>query len=84
VILHADPLLDYHGNRGRCEVEAESVAYLVCHELGLETDSYSFPYVATWAAGVLKVVTAAADRALGCAREVLEQLERAGSELVAA
>jgi antirestriction protein ArdC len=84
VILHSDPLCDYHGNRGRCEVEAESVAYLVCHELGLETDAYSFPYVATWAAGAVRVVTAAADRALGCAREILEQLESATSEPVAA
>jgi hypothetical protein len=82
VLLHSDPLCDYHANRGRCEVEAESVAFLVCRELGLETDSYSFPYVATWASGELKVVTATADRALGCAREILEQLERA-SELVA-
>ena len=62
VILHADPTCDYHGNRDRCEVEAESVAYLVCRELGLETDAYSFPYVATWASGEVKVVTAAADR----------------------
>jgi antirestriction protein ArdC len=82
VLLHSDPSCDYHANRGRCEVEAESVAYLVCRELGLETDGYSFPYVATWASGEVKVVTATADRVLGCAREILEQLERA-SELVA-
>ena len=32
------------------------VAYLVCRELGLETDAYTFPYVATWAGGEVKVV----------------------------
>lgn len=82
VVLHSDPTCDYHANRGRCEVEAESVAFLVCRELELETDAYSFPYVATWASGEVKAVTATADCALGCAREILEQLERA-SELVA-
>jgi antirestriction protein ArdC len=84
VILHSDPSCDYHANRGRCEVEAESVAYLVCRELGLETDAYSFPYVATWASGEVKVVTAAADRALRCAQEILEQAELVSAELVAA
>lgn len=84
VILHSEPALDYHANRGRCEVEAESVAYLVCRELGLETDAYTFPYVATWASGAVKVVTAAADRALGCARDIVEQVEQLASQLVAA
>ncbi len=84
VLLHSEPTCDYHANRERCEVEAESVAFLVCRELGLETDAYSFPYVATWASGEVKVVTAAADRALGCAREILEQIEHTASGLVAA
>ena len=82
-ILHAPESVDYHANRGRCEVEAESVAYLVCRELGLETDGYSFPYVATWAGGDAKVVTAAADKALSCAAEILGALEQA-TGLVAA
>ena len=80
-MLHQD--VDYHTNRGRCEVEAEMGAFLVCRELGLETDAYSFPYVATWANGEAKVVTAAADKALTCAREILEALELV-SQLVAA
>jgi hypothetical protein len=84
VVLHSDPNCDYHANRGRCEVEAESVAYLVCCELGLETDTYSFPYVASWANGEVKVVTAAADRVLGCARGILEQLEAVAADVVAA
>ena len=78
VLLHAD------ANRGRCEVEAESVAFLVCRELGLDTDAYTFPYVATWASGEVKVVATTANRVLGCAREVLEQLEAVASEFIAA
>lgn len=33
----------------RIEVEAESVAYLVMGTAGIDTASYSFPYVAGWA-----------------------------------
>jgi len=80
VLLHENA--DYHANRGRCEVEAESVAYLVCRELGLETDAYSFPYVATWADGETKTVIATADAALKTADTILEELEQA--ELIAA
>jgi antirestriction protein ArdC len=80
-LLHRD--VDYYTNRERCEVEAESVAYMVCRELGLETDQYSFPYVSGWARGDLKVVTAAADVALKAAGAILDAFEQA-SERVAA
>lgn len=30
------------------EVEAESVAYVVCRHYGLDTSEYSFPYIAGW------------------------------------
>jgi hypothetical protein len=33
------------------ELEAESTAYVVCAQLGLDTAGYSFGYVATWAGG---------------------------------
>ena len=33
------------------EVEAESVAFIVAAAHGMRTDDYSFPYIATWAAG---------------------------------
>lgn len=33
------------------EVEAESVAYVVCQEYGLDTADYSFPYIASWSSG---------------------------------
>jgi antirestriction protein ArdC len=31
------------------EVEAESVAFTVCTALGISSDGYSFPYIASWA-----------------------------------
>ncbi len=33
------------------EVEAESVAYIVCQHYGIDTSDYSFAYVATWSQG---------------------------------
>jgi hypothetical protein len=44
--LHAD-----QPDRSVAELEAESVAYLVCQHLGLDTGDYTFGYVATWAGG---------------------------------
>jgi antirestriction protein ArdC len=35
--------------RGRIEVEAESVAYVVCGAVGLDTSEFSVAYVARWA-----------------------------------
>ena len=33
------------------EVEAESVAYVVCQHFGVDTSNYSFGYVAGWSRG---------------------------------
>jgi antirestriction protein ArdC len=40
------------------EVEAESVAFVVCHALGVDSGAYSFGYVSSWAVGddALKLV----------------------------
>jgi len=35
--------------RGRVEVEAESVAFVVCGAAGLDTSAYSVPYITGWA-----------------------------------
>lgn len=56
-IAHAK-LHDYRGvpvekrkDRSQKEVEAESVAYVVCQHFGLDTSDYSFGYVAGWSSG---------------------------------
>lgn len=60
--------------RDRAEVEAESVAYVVCHAAGLGTADYSLPYVARWADGDLALIRASAERVVATARRVLDQL----------
>ena len=37
-------------DRNTREVEAESVAYVICQHFGIDTSDYSFGYVATWSA----------------------------------
>ena len=61
--------------RGIVEVEAESVAYMVCAGLGIDSAGYSLPYVASWSGGDLTKVSATANRVIGCARNVLTELE---------
>jgi hypothetical protein len=56
------------------EVEAESVAHLVCSAAGLATGEYSFPYVARWAGGDVALVRSAAERSLGAARAITTAL----------
>ena len=38
-------------DRNTKEVEAESVAYTVCHHFGIDTSDYSFGYIAGWSSG---------------------------------
>ena len=61
-----------------CEVEAESVAYLVCGTNGLSTDAYSLGYVAAWAGGDLDAVRATAQRVTTCAGRILDALDTSG------
>ena len=52
--LHSREAMEHSGDRksrGQKEVEAESVAYVVCQHFGIDTSDYSFPYVATWSEG---------------------------------
>jgi DNA primase len=75
--------------RGIIEVEAESVAYMVCAALGVDSAGYSLPYVATWSGGNLEKVSETADRVIRCARGMItdigvdQRLERDRSLAVA-
>lgn len=49
-IAHA-LLHEHFDSRALAELEAESVAYVVCKGVGFDSSAYSFGYVATWAGG---------------------------------
>ena len=77
-LLHSEgPVL----SREVAEVEVESVAYIVCDALGLDTGDYSFAYVARWSDGTPELVKDTAERVIGCVKQILESL---GQESVAA
>lgn len=62
-------------SRPLAELEAESVAFIVCSNLGIDSSDYSFGYVTTWAGGADEAIVqikasgsriqATADRILG-------------------
>ncbi len=69
-ILHGP---EFSGDRALAELEAESTAYLVCADLGLNSSAYSFGYVAHWAGGgpqAVRGIDSAAARVLAAARRL--------------
>jgi DNA primase len=84
VRLH-DPGRENHTTRdcsGIVEVEAESVAYLVCANAGFSTEDYAFPYIAGWASQAnghdpAQVVAETGRRVLSAANSIIGHLEAA-------
>lgn len=71
------------GCRGRAEVEAESIAFLIMTSAGYDTSTYSVPYVAGWSGGDLDLIRESATAAIAVAgpvniaiRTVLSQRDR--------
>ena len=61
--------------RGRFEVEAESVAYIVCAALGMQTEGYSLAYVAGWSGGDVAKVRQTAEKVVKVADTILAHVE---------
>ena len=74
---HVADLPTYATCRGRCEVEAESIAYMVATAQGMHASGYSFAYVAGWAGGDLSIVRQAGDTVIRTARRILTPLDAA-------
>jgi len=70
VLLHNPSDPDRPSSRQRCEVEAESVAFVVAHHVGLDATAFSAPYIAHWSPEEADAVLRCADRALGAARRI--------------
>jgi hypothetical protein len=69
---HVTDFAEYTKHRGRMESEAESVAFIVCGALGLDTTRYSVPYIAGWANGNVDVLAEIAETVTRCARAMLD------------
>lgn len=84
-LLHDPKTFD--GSRELAELEAESVAYVVCSDNGLDSAAYSFGYVAGWAGGGTEAITAlkaSASRIADAARTILDGTDVAIESEVAA
>jgi len=80
-LMHASGDIDpAELHRGRAEVEAESVAYVLAGLLGLDTTDYSIGYIAGWGDGDLEVITDTARAVLATVHTLAEALEPATDE----
>lgn len=78
--LHGDtqPEGEEPKDRNTREVEAESVAYVVCRHFGIDTSDYSFGYVAGWSKSrELPELTASLETIRSTAAEMIDSIERA-------
>lgn len=76
--LHVPPVLGGEGelSRSEREVEAESVAYVVCQHLGIDTSDYSFGFVAGWSRDKeMTALKASLDRIRSTAAELIDGVE---------
>ena len=80
-------LLDHEAqvvvDRDLAEIEAESVAYIVCNALGIDSASYSLAYVAGWSGGSVERIRRTAERVVSTARAVLAAMASAEVENLA-
>ena len=53
----------------------ESVAYIVCDAIGLDSGDYSFAYVARWADGSTDLLKETGEKVIACAKQILVNLE---------
>jgi hypothetical protein len=70
-LMHADPKAEEQ--RHQLELEAESCAFLVLYDLGLDTSRYTFPYLANWTENPDELL-GAGEKAARVAEEVLRAL----------
>lgn len=86
-LLHDSSVLDDEipkKDRHTKEVEAESIAYVVCQHFGIDTSDYSFPYVAGWSRGKeLPELKASLECISRTAAGMIDSVEKSCAELTA-
>ena len=68
---------DAHVDQRTMEVEAESIAFTVCKRYGLDTDEYSFGYIAGWSSGKdTKELKTSLERIRSTADEIITAVDK--------
>ncbi|MGN7797701.1 ArdC-like ssDNA-binding domain-containing protein [Leifsonia sp. 22587] len=75
-LRHIDSLEEYRQHRGRMEVEAESVAYVVAGLNGFDTSAYSIGYIAGWSDEDVSVIRDSASRVLAAVHSIAGVLDQ--------
>ena len=73
VLLHEPSRRPSDLTRQQAEVEAESVAYIVADAHGLDTQTYTIPYVAGWSEGNLELLARSAERVIATSHQILRR-----------
>lgn len=75
-ILHNDSSEESGIDRKTKEVQAESVAYTVCKAIGIDTEDYSFGYIAGWSKGKeVKELTASMEVIRKTAKMIIDAIQ---------
>lgn len=72
---HIDDVNQYRAHRGRMEVEAESVAFIVAGLSGFNTSAYSIGYITGWSDEDISVIRDSATRVLKAAHVIAEIIQ---------
>ena len=84
-LLHDREVMDAEGvlkDQTTKEVEAESIAYIVCNHFGLDTSEYSFTYIASWCESRdMKALKAAMDTIRKTSAEIIGNIEEQMHEI---
>lgn len=75
-LRHIDSVEEYRQHRGRMEVEAESVAFVVAGLCGFDTSAYSIGYIAGWSDEDATVIRDAASRVLAAVHSIAGMLDQ--------
>ena len=73
---HIDSVEEYRRHRGRMEVEAESVAYVVAGLHGFDTSGYSIGYIAGWSDEDVTVIRDSAASVLAAVHNIAVTLDQ--------
>ncbi|MCI0156563.1 DUF1738 domain-containing protein [Leifsonia shinshuensis] len=75
-LRHIDSVEEYRQHRGRMEVEAESVAYVVAGLCGFDTSAYSIGYIAGWSDEDVSVIRESAAHVLSAVHSIAGMLDQ--------
>lgn len=80
-LAHSNPRKDFEGlnaleRREVKECEAESIAYIVCSHLGIDTSNYSFSYITGWSGNDISKFINNLEIITGCADKMIKSIDK--------